>query len=177
MLEPKKNNQLSNIIADLTSKENKKILFALEQLRKHGKKEAFLPLIDTLITTTNDEIKQEIINLLYDLRDQTIVETIISAINNKKYTSIKPILISIFWQSSLDVSQYISTFIKQAIKGDYLVGIEVLSVIENFNSTFAEDEINDLKFDLEEAIEIEKTEKVNLLISIKAILGSLNIEY
>ncbi len=177
MLEPKKNNQLSNIIADLTSKENKKILFALEQLRKHGKKEAFLPLIDTLITTTNDEIKQEIINLLYDLRDQTIVETIISAINNKKYTSIKPILISIFWQSSLDGSQYISTFIKQAIKGDYLVGIEVLSVIENFNSTFAEDEINDLKFDLEEAIEIEKTEKVNLLISIKAILGSLNIEY
>ncbi len=177
MIEPKNNNQLSNIIADLSSKENKKILFALEQLRKHGKKEAFLPLIDTLIATTDDEIKQEIINLLYDLRDQTIVETIISAINNKKYTSIKPILISIFWQSSLDGSQYISTFIRQAIKGDYLIGIEVLSVIENFNSTFAEDEINDLKFDLEEAIEIEKTEKVNLLISIKAILGSLNIEY
>jgi len=177
MLEPKKSNRLNNIIADLYTKENKKVLFALEQLRKHGKKEAFLSLIDTLITTTDDEIKQEIINLLFDLRDQAVVDTIISAINNKKYASIKSVLISIFWQSSLDGSQYISTFIRQAIKGDYLIGIEVLSVIENFNNTFAEEEINDLKFDLDEAIEAEETEKVKLLISMKTVLDSLNIEY
>ena len=177
MSEPKKNIRLNNIIEDLSSKEKKKVSAAIEKLRKQGKKEAILPLFDTLISTNENEVKQEIINLFYDLRDQTVVETIISAFNDEKYVSIKSTLISIFWQSTLDGSQYIATFVKEAIKGDYLVGVEALTVIENFDCTFSEDEINDLKLDLDEAIEIEETEKVNLLISIKSVLDNLNIEY
>ncbi len=177
MAEPKKNNRITNIISDLSSNENKKTQKALKQLRKHGKKEAFIPLIDVLLTTNDNELKQEIINLLYDLKDQSVQEVIITAIENKKYDTIKDTLISIFWQSTLDGSQYISTFIREAINGNYLICLEVLTVIENFDNTFNEDEINDLKFDLDEAIENEETEKKKLLLSIKSVLDTLNIEY
>ena len=86
-------------------------------------------------------------------------------------------LISIFWQSSLDSSEHISSIVKQAIKGDYLVGIEVLSVIDNYDATFQETEIEDLKFDLDEAIQTETTEKTNLLITIRSAIDSLNLEF
>ncbi len=177
MADSKKNNRLNNIIKDLASSESKKVFTALKQLRKHGKKEAILPLINTLHVTDNEEVKNEIINLLFDLKDQSVVEELILAIKDDRFIKEKPTLISIFWQSSLDSSEYISVFIKEAIKGDYMVGVEVLSVIDNYEATFQETEIEDLKFDLDEAIECEQTEKVNLLISLRAAIDALNLEF
>ncbi|PCI94091.1 MAG: hypothetical protein COB15_14960 [Flavobacteriales bacterium] len=177
MSESKKNNRINNIIVALSSTEEKKIFTALKQLRKHGKKEAIIPLIDLLSSTQNEEIKDEIASLLFDLKDQSVVEELIKAIDNDKYNNEKATLISIFWQSSLDSSEHITTIVKQAIKGDYLVGIEVLSVIDNYDTTFQETEIEDLKFDLDEAIQTEETEKRDLLISIRSAMDALNLEF
>ena len=177
MSESKKNNRINNIIVALSSTEEKKIFTALKQLRKHGKKEAIIPLIDLLSSTQNEEIKDEIASLLFDLKDQSVVEELIKAIDNDKYNNEKATLISIFWQSSLDSSEHITTIVKQAIKGDYLVGIEVLSVIDNYDTTFQETEIEDLKFDLDEAIQTEETEKRDLLISIRSAMDGLNLEF
>ena len=177
MVEPKKNNRLNNIIKDLSSDVDKKVLTAIKQIRKHGKKETISPLINLLSTTDNVEIKNEITSLLFDLKDQSVVEELIAAIETGDYIKEKALLISIFWQSSLDSSQYISTFIKEAIKGDYMICIEVLSVIDNYDATFQETEIEDLKFDLDEAIELEQTEKKDILISIRSAIDSLNLEF
>jgi hypothetical protein len=177
MAEPKKNNRFDNIIKDLSGENDKKVFTALKQLRKHGKKEAVIPLIDLLSTTTNDDIKTDVTSLLFDLKDQTVVEELIKAIQSDDYIAEKPILISIFWQSSLDSSEHITTIVGEAIKGDYMVGIEVLSVLDNYDTTFQETEIEDLKFDLEEAIEMDDSEKKNLLISIRSAIDSLNLEF
>ena len=177
MKESNKNNRFNNIIKDLSSNDLDKVTAALKQMRKHGKKEAIFPLIELLANTSEEETKKEVTNLLYDLKDQTTVENIITAIEDEKFRNIKNILISIFWQSTLDGSQYISLFINEAIKSDYYTAIEVLTVIENFDATFSESEIEDLKYDLDEAISMEENEKINLLISIRNALDALNIEY
>ena len=177
MAEPKKNNRLDNIINDLSSSEEKKVFTALKQLRKHGKKEAILPLTELLHSTKNEEIKNEVANLMFDLKDQAVVEELIKVIEDDKFLNERAILISIFWQSSLDSTEHISTIVKKAITNDYMVGIEVLSVIDSYDATFQETEIEDLKFDLDEAIELENSEKVNLLISIRSAIDSLNLEF
>ncbi|MBL4669858.1 MAG: hypothetical protein JKY30_11430 [Flavobacteriales bacterium] len=177
MATTKKDTRLNNIIADLSSLEEKKIFTALKQLRKHGKREAITPLIDLLSSTENEDIKNEITTLLFDLKDQSVVEEIILALENDNYTTELATLVSIFWQSSLDSSEHITSIVKQAIKGDYMVGIEVLSVIDNYDTTFQETEVEDLKFDLDEAIEEEQTEKRDLLISIRMAIDALNLEF
>ncbi len=177
MATQKKNTRLNNIINDLSSSEEKKVLTALKQLRKHGKKEAIKPLIELLATTQQENIKETITALLFDLKDQAVVEEIISVIDSNTYPSINATLISIFWQSALDSSEHITSIVKQAISGDYLTGIEVLSVLDNYDATFQETEIEDLKFDLDEAIEEEETEKRNLLVSIRMALDGLNLEF
>jgi len=173
----KKNTRLNNIITDLASSEEKKIFTALKQLRKHGKKEAIKPLIELLSSTNNDGIKDEITALLFDLKDQSVVEEIIAVIDSNSYSSENAILVSIFWQSSLDSSEHITSIVKQAITGDYIIGIEVLSVLDNYDTTFQETEIEDLKFDLDEAIEEDQSEKRDLLISIRMAIDALNLEF
>ena len=177
MAESKTGNRVKNIIADLSSLDEKKVFTALKQVRKHGKREAIIPLIDLLCSTTNEEVKNEIAAILFDLKDQSVVEDLIIALEDEKYTDEKSTLISIFWQSSLDSSEHITTIVKQAITGNYIIGIEVLSVIDNYDATFQETEIEDLKFDLDEAILSEDSEKKNLLISIRSAIDTLNLEF
>ncbi len=177
MAESKLGSRVKNIINDLSSSDEKKVFTALKQVRKHGKREAITPLIDLLCSTKNEEVKNEIASILFDLKDQSVVEDLIIALEENKYQDEKATLVSIFWQSSLDSSEHITAIVKQAISENYLVGIEVLSVIDNYETTFQETEIEDLKFDLDEAIEAEETEKRDLLISIRIAIDALNLEF
>jgi HEAT repeat protein len=177
MTEKKIDSRLKNIIGDLSSPDLKVVFTALKQLRKHGKRQAISPLIELLHSSDNEDLKNEIASILFDLKDQGVVEDIVIAIEDDKYEEERHILISIFWQSALDSSEYISSIVRQAIKGNYLIGIEVLSVIDSYEATFQEVEIEDLKFDLDEAIETEEPEKSNLLKSIRSAMDSLNLEF
>ncbi|MDB4533299.1 hypothetical protein N9242_00385 [Vicingaceae bacterium] len=177
MAETKTGNRVKNIITDLSSSDDKKVFTALKQVRKHGKREAITPLLDLLCSTSNEEIKNEIAAILFDLKDQSVVEDLIVALEDDKYNDEKTTLVSIFWQSALDSSEHITTIVKQAINGNYIVGIEVLSVIDNYETTFQETEIEDLKFDLDEAIQTEETEKRDLLITIRSAIDALNLEF
>ena len=172
-----KNNRFNNILKDLSDNDSKKVLTAISQLRKHGKKEAIIPLIKTYSSSASDEIRQEIVSLFYDLKDQAVVEEIIIAIADEQFIEERSLLVSIFWQSALDGSDYLSDFVRAAIHSDYLTCLEALTVIENFDSTFDENEIDDLKYDLDEVIDSEETEKAKLLASIKLALEGLNVEY
>lgn len=177
MEEQKQNNRLNNIIKDLKSGDDAKIEIAIKQLRKHGNSKAIEPILDFYIQSENLEHKNLISNLLFDLKDEEVVGELIKMLSKEKFKNFKPFIISIFWQSSIDASAYISTFVKEAIKGDYLTCIEVLTVLESFDTTFNEEEIEDLKYDIEDVIEEMDTEKQIILNEIKSILESLAIEY
>jgi hypothetical protein len=135
MTETKLGSRLKNIINDLLSTDEKIVLTALKQVRKHGKREAITPLIELLHSTTNEDIKNDIASILYDLKDQTVVEELIFALEDDKYKEEKATLVSIFWQSSLDSSEHITPIVKQAISGDYIVAVELLIVIDKYDAT------------------------------------------
>lgn len=174
-----KNNPLKNILADLKSDNKEDIITAIKQLRIHGQKEAISDLLDVYIETTDDEIKKHITTLLFDLKDEQTIATLIKAANDKKYNSIKPFLISIFWQSALDGSEYLNTFIRWATKGDYTTCLEVLSVVESFDSSFDEEQIQDAIYDIEEKLddyEIDE-EYGKLLYLLKEAVSSLKADF
>lgn len=175
----KNNNRFNNIIKDLKSDDTEKVLTAIKQLRLHGQKEAIAEVLAVFIETTNEEVKKSITNLLFDLKSEDSVLPIIKAINDKKYVSIKPFLISIFWQSSLDASEHLGSLVRIASKGDYNSCLEVLTVIETFDNSFDEDQIMDAVYDIEEKLddyEIDE-EYRKLLYLLKETVSSLKVEY
>jgi len=177
MKENSTKNRFNNIIKDLNSGEDKKVLTAIKQLRKHGKPEAIEPLLDLYVSTNNDTIKNDITTLLFDLKDESVVPVIMNAVESEKYSQINSFLISIFWQAAIDSSSYITNLVKQAIKNDYFSCLEVLSVIESYDTTFDETEIEDLKFDIDDAADEADEEKRKLLLTLKNAVENLSIEY
>ncbi|MGE0560642.1 MAG: hypothetical protein AB7O47_02385 [Flavobacteriales bacterium] len=175
----KNNNRFNNIIKDLKSNDTEKVLTAIKQLRLHGQKEAIAEVLAVFIETTNEEIKKSITNLLFDLKSEDSVLPIIKAINDKKYASIKAFLISIFWQSSLDASEYLNTFIRLAVKGDYNTCLEIFTVIESFDSSFDEEQIQDAIYDIEEKLDDYEIDEEfrKLLYLLKDVVSNLPTEF
>lgn len=173
----KPDKRFDNIINSLSTDNTKDVLIAIKQLRKHGKPEAIPHLVELYKKTKDEEIKSSLQNFFFDLKDQLATEAIMQAIENEESLAIKTFLISILWQSSLDASEHISSLINQAINGDYMTCVEVLTVIDSFETTFQEEEIQNLDFDLDDAIDTEYSEKRGILITIKNALPSLNIEF
>ncbi len=168
---------LNQILTDLKSNDSEKVLLALDQLRKKGQKEVIEEILQVYLTTSDNKIKKEITTFLFDIKNETAVLPIIKAINDVKYKSIKAFLVSIFWQSSLDASEHLNTLIRIAVKGDFEVCLEVLTVIENFDSTFDEEQIMDAIYDIDEAMDDADEVKYKLLNSIKDVVRNLAVDY
>lgn len=177
MSEEKKDKKLKEIVASLNSKDTKIVKKAIKDLRKHGQASSIAPLIDLLSKTENEEIKEEITKFLFDLKDASAIDPIITIIENNQYPELNSLLISIFWQSSLDANEYFEFFVLQAIKGDFMTCLETLTVIENFETTFSEAIITDMTYDLEDAIETCDSDKRELLISLLNVVKALPSEF
>lgn len=106
------------------------IMARLKELRKTGNA-TLLPLVLELFTRDSDEdILLQVLELLSELRDQKCTGAIahfIDANPGNKYLSR---LIGTCWQTQLDYSKYLGTFINSFITGDYQTAIESFTVIE-----------------------------------------------
>lgn len=175
----KNNNRFNNIIKDLKSNDTEKVLTAVKQLRLHGQKEAVVEILEVFTETANEDVKKSITNLLFDLKDEKAVLPLLKAINDKKYQTIKPFLISIFWQSSLDASEHLGTLVRIATKGDYNACLEVITVIETFDTNFDEEQIMDAVYDIEEKLDDYEIHEEfrKLLHLLKETVSSLKVEY
>ncbi len=179
MTENKKtdNNQFEKLKKNLKSNSESTVIEALEQIRIDGEAKLLPSIFELLSETDNPDIEAGIIQLLFDLKNEDAVPYLVNALNNKQLKYYYSFLISAFWQSSLDGSEHLSLFVNIATKGDYMVCLEALTVIENFDATFNEDEVQNCQATIAEAIDREKEkEKKDLLISIQEVLGELSLD-
>lgn len=175
MSEEKK--EIKSILKDLQSKDTSKILEALKRNRKVGNQETFKAVLNCLKETDDPNVEANIIQFLHDLKDESSIPLLIEAIEDEEYSYYHSFLIASFWQSSLDGSDYIELFIRKAIKNDYMTTLEVLTVVENFDSFFSQDELIEYEADLNDAVlEEENAEKKKLLESLADVVRNLPIE-
>ena len=70
---------------------------------------------------------------------------------------------SAIWQTGFDVNKHLPLFIELALKGDYLVCIDVLCIIENMLEPFEDTLIQDLVEEIERFIPKTEDKKSQLL--------------
>lgn len=127
------------IILGLNSTDNKVVLDSIKQLRKDGKSEDVTLLLDLMISNSRGEIQSAIRSFLADLKNQDTDKIIIGAIGDDKYIAIRKILVSICWETSIDFSKYISTFVDLLIEADFETSFEAFTVIENLTEKISEE--------------------------------------
>lgn len=106
----KENEFITKLRKSLFSGNDEVVQQALTEIRNNGTPQVVELLLDLHVVTSNKVIKNNISQLLADLKDTNTITIIANAISNPKYTKIKKELLSICWQNGMDFSPYALTF-------------------------------------------------------------------
>jgi len=150
---------------------------AVQRIRQQGNCRILPEILNILSRTEDSNVEAKIVEILFDLKDQNCAAILIEKIREPKLKNYHHFLIASFWQSSLDGSEYLKDFVDAAIRGDYMSCLECLTVVENFDSSFEEEDIIECNADLQEAIEEEENQdKKTLLIHLQEVINNLAVE-
>lgn len=107
------------------------VIPVLNHLRQSVHASDYLQEIFNLLSKTNDSnTRRELSMFLCDIKDPAAVPKIITALNDERYRPVWSIITASCWQSGLDYTDYLDTFIRLLLKEDYMIALEAFSVIE-----------------------------------------------
>ncbi len=142
----------TSILADLKSVDKKTIDETLTHLREKGKVSDLTPLLDLMVTTTDSEVLNSCIKFWADIKKNMAKPIIMQAITDKKYAAIQKEMVGVCWQSSIDFTDNVSTFVDLMIHSDFETAFEAFTVIENLTGNINEDIIEQEQIKLKNAI-------------------------
>ena len=130
----------SEIVRHIRSDKENLVIPAIYYLRNKIQSAGYIPeVINLLYETKNDNIRRESYFFLADMKDASGIPFIIEALKNRQYQPIWHEIIATCWQSCLNFSGYLETFIEIFLEEDYLTALESFSVIEQ-SIIYLEDE-------------------------------------
>lgn len=119
------------ILDQLISLDEAVVKKGLDKIRKKGDHSFIGPLLHRLSSDENTMVQAMIIKLLQDLKDVPSMELLIDGLQEERLDSLRPQLLEAVWQSGLDISHKLDDIVDISLKGDYMVCLECLTIIEN----------------------------------------------
>jgi len=172
----KRSKTIEKIISGLYSSKEEEVLKALKQIPSKGTPEVIEPLLDLYNQSSSQNIKDKISEILLQLKDEDCVDPLLTGLENQKYSDLKSLIISSFWNNNFDMGNHINTLTKCAVEGDYLTALEALTVIENQEGPFEDEILLDAIVSTREFIaENKEHEKTHLIISLNRVLENFEL--
>ncbi len=160
--------RIQEMIADLNSKNERKVINALKMVPHEGSAEMMEPLFRLLQEGPNQEIRILLEKTLYNLKDPNCLPAMIDILKNKEHKAMHRDVLNAMWQSGLEVHDELELLVTLAIEGDFMTAMEVVTIIEH-------SEIDDDKAltssiaRMDKAVEI-KDDKQDLMVSMSQLL-------
>ena len=123
----KKNTELLN---RLNSSNYFVIIEALREIKEYGSINIIPHLFDLINKNTPEVIKKDILRLICDIKEQSAAPLLVDAVAKRDFGEDTSEVVATFWQSRLDFSSYLPTFIRIFIREDYQTALEAFTVIE-----------------------------------------------
>ncbi|MGV3610533.1 MAG: hypothetical protein ACO1N0_06265 [Fluviicola sp.] len=133
--------KINALLSDLKSKDKVKVAGAIKSFAVHGHAMIIEPIMEVWRTGLSAENEGLVIDLLQSLKDTSTVEPLMEAFNDPANVSLRRKLASTFWNSKLDFSDYLADFVLFGIEGDFLDALEVITLVENFETVAPESAI------------------------------------
>ncbi len=142
------------MLARLFSTKADDVLKALNDIHERGNVQMIEPLLKTIIDWPGDAtIERKAKTILGELKSEAAIPVLIQALENPVYQSQKAFILSIFWNAGLYPVDHVETFVKLAIKGDFHVALESLTILENMDSDFDADIVQHALIDIDEFLD------------------------
>ncbi|MCA1762455.1 MAG: hypothetical protein LC664_05620 [Flavobacteriales bacterium] len=170
-----KSKKVDFLLTDLFSTKKDDVLAALDKIPSQGNARVVIPLLRTYKAWEDDGmIRGGIEKILRELKTETAIPELITALEDPEYDEERALIISSFWNAGLFPVDDVDVLVRHAIRGNYMVALEVITVIENIESEIEEQVLQDAIFDIDEFMdEYPTAEHGELLSQLKDVLTTL----
>jgi hypothetical protein len=120
----------SEIEKSLKSKDKKIVRTKIMQIKTKGNANLLPFVLNLLKSGTDEDVKNDILEMLSDLKEQACAPVIADFIHNNPSNSIINEVLASCWQSGLDYSDHLDIFACCFISGTYQTALESFTVIE-----------------------------------------------
>jgi hypothetical protein len=117
-------------ISRLESSNPADIMIAIKEISNHGNIKMLPYLFNLLQPHTHEAIRKSILLLVSEIKTQAAASVIVDALEHCRLGDDFTAVVAACWQSGLDFSAHIPSFIRIFIEGDYQTAVEAFSVIE-----------------------------------------------
>ena len=178
MAESKKpNKKVIELIKQLERSEPKDIIKAIKSLKMHGNEAVIEPLLSLYVSTKNNAVKNEIVDLLNTIKSTKVPSVLIECLASGKYNLARQAILSSIWNSNLDYTFYLNEIVTAAQEGEMMDAMECLTILENMEGTLNEEKIMDSLLNLKSYLvenESVNTPKMGLLREVAMLLTEIN---
>lgn len=160
------------LLQDISGGTHAKVTTALDALQVYGDETVIAPLIRALDQQKEERSAAEILEFLSSLKSSASIEKVMECLNDPSLEHQRINILSTIWNSPLDYSDYLAEFVALAVKNDFLVTLECLTILENLEGPFNEKDVLESQLLLKNYHEgrYPKDEQKDRLISEVAIL-------
>ncbi len=130
--------KIHTLISDLQSKDELKIASAIKAFAVHGHATVIEPVVEVWRNGLSVENEALVIDLFQSLKDTSAIEPLMQAFRDSSNQALRRKLVSAFWNSKLDFSDYLADFVLFGVEGDFLDALEAITLIENFETVAPE---------------------------------------
>jgi len=170
----KKSQVIAQIILDLNSDKEETVLKAIIKTRSKGSSQVIPNLFDAYLKGSA-KVKHEITLLVNELKSTDTLEPLVDQLESE-HEELRILAMGAIWNSGFDAGDYVDVVIQTAINGSFMEAFEALTIIENMEPPFEDEEvILNAQFMLKEYFsEPRESEKDNLLRTITSIVNTIN---
>lgn len=169
--------KIAKLLEDISTGVPSKITTALDALQVYGDDSVIEPLIQSLGQIKDEKSHAEIIEFLSSLKSSAAVEKVMDIVKNPSYSAYQVKVLSTIWNSPLDYSKYLAEFVSLAVKGDFMVTLECLTILENLEGPFEESAILESQLllkDYHEGVYQKDAQKDHLISEIALLLKDMD---
>jgi len=174
----KKEQKLKVILDELRSDDIKKAAKAIKSLEEYGDASVIKPLFALLKEGLPAKLEAEVLELLCSLKDTSVVVEFMEVLEDEEMLEIRPMVLTSIWNMKVDFSAYIDDFVLIATTGSFLEALDCLTIIENLEGPFMEEDILEAQLHLKDFLENgdrSDGQKMEILSEIAILLKEINM--
>ena len=176
--EKQKKQKIQSILKEISGGDTRKASKAIKSLEQYGDASVIRPILQLL---DQDNLKEknekELIELLFSIKDTSVVVEIMEILEDPEFKGVRSVLLSAIWNMKVDFSDYIDDFVLIAVDGSYLDALDCLTIIENLDGPFMEENILESQLHLKNYLEDDAPKdelKAHLLSEIALCIKDIN---
>jgi len=171
------NKKLKQLMVDLNTSDQSKIARSIKLLETHGDSSVIKPLADKLLGDLSKANRKSILELFSSFKDTSVCVEVMDVLQDEQYKSVRQEILSTIWNTKVDFSDYIDDFVEIAVNGDFMETLDCLTIIENLEGPFMEENILESQLHLKKYLEQtdnKDDQKARLLSEIAIAIKDIN---